>query len=87
MPRKKVYTDNVVISFSGGRTSALMTIEMLKQEKYKDAQIIFANTGKENEKTLLFVHQVDQYIQKVFSKSIVWVEYNPDSNDEEPLPF
>lgn len=63
-----------VISFSGGRTSALMTIELLKDDRYKDAVVIFANTGKENEETLKFVHKVDCFI----GKRIIWIEYNPD---------
>lgn len=66
--------DNTCISFSGGRTSALMAIELLKDEKYKDAAVIFANTGKENEATLKFVNDVDKYI----GNRIVWIEYNPD---------
>lgn len=66
--------ENTVLSFSGGRTSALMTIELLKDEKYKNAVVIFANTGKENEATLKFVHQVSQFL----NDRIIWVEYNPD---------
>jgi len=66
--------NETVISFSGGRTSAFMTIELLKEEKYKDAVVIFANTGKENEATLKFVKQVNEYI----GGRIIWLEYNPD---------
>jgi 3'-phosphoadenosine 5'-phosphosulfate sulfotransferase (PAPS reductase)/FAD synthetase len=65
-----------VISFSGGRTSAFMAIELLKDEQYKDAMVIFANTGKENEATLKFVKQVNEFI----GGRIVWLEYNPDPN-------
>lgn len=63
-----------MISFSGGRTSALMTIELLKMPQYRDAMVVFANTGKENESTLQFVKQVNEWI----GGRIVWVEYNPD---------
>jgi 3'-phosphoadenosine 5'-phosphosulfate sulfotransferase (PAPS reductase)/FAD synthetase len=63
-----------VISFSGGRTSAFMTIELLKDERYRDAVVIFANTGKENEATLNFVKRVNEYI----GGRIIWLEYNPD---------
>lgn len=66
--------DNQVISFSGGRTSAFMTLEMLKDERYKNAVVIFANTGKENEATLEFVKNVDELI----GNRIIWLEYNPD---------
>lgn len=65
----------VVLSMSGGRTSAFMTIEMLKDEKYKDAVVIFANTGKESEATLRFVKQVNEYI----GGRVIWIEYNPDA--------
>lgn len=63
-----------VISFSGGRTSAFMTIELLKDEKYKDSIVVFANTGKENEATLKFINQVNEFI----GGRIIWLEYNPD---------
>lgn len=70
-------SDNYVFQMSGGRTSAYMTIEGLKQEEYKDALVFFENTGKEHLKTLDFVHQVDQYIFERFGKNIIWLEYNP----------
>lgn len=64
-----------VISISGGRTSSFMTIELLKDELYKDAVVIFTNTGKEKEKTLEFVNNVD----KLIGGRIVWLEY--ENND------
>lgn len=70
--------DNKVISFSGGRTSAYMTIKLLEQPENKDAVIIFANTGKENEATLEFVNAMDLHLKTAFGKSIIWLEYNPD---------
>lgn len=70
--------ENICLSFSGGRTSAFMTIECLKLPRFKDAVIIFANTGKEEEATLEFVNECDLYIQKHFDKEIIWLEYNPD---------
>lgn len=69
--------ENIVLSFSGGRTSAFMTIECLKLPRFKDAVVIFANTGKEEEETLVFVNECDLYIQKHFNKEIIWLEYNP----------
>jgi 3'-phosphoadenosine 5'-phosphosulfate sulfotransferase (PAPS reductase)/FAD synthetase len=69
-----VIDSQTIISFSGGRTSAFMTIELLKDERYKDAVVIFANTGKENEATLTFVKKVNEYI----GGGIIWLEYNPD---------
>ena len=67
-------SDNYVFNFSGGRTSAYMTIEGLKQEEYHDAIISFQNTGKEDPRTLDFVHQVDEYLG---GNRIVWLEYIP----------
>ena len=63
---------NYCLSFSGGRTSAYMTLECLKLEQYKNALIVFSNTGKENESTLKFVNDVDLYLG---GNKIVWVEF------------
>lgn len=67
-------SNQTVISFSGGRTSAFMTIELLRMPEYRNAMVIFTNTGKENEQTLRFVKQVNEFI----GGGIVWLEYNPD---------
>jgi hypothetical protein len=61
----------LAISFSGGRTSAVMT--KLCVEKFKDSHdiaITFANTGCEHENTLKFVDQCDKH----FNWNVVWVE-------------
>jgi len=51
----------ILISFSGGRTSAFMTKYILESEKYKDREkvVIFSNTGKERLETLDFVNRCD----------------------------
>ena len=67
-----------LISFSGGRTSAFMTIEMLKDEEVRNSSlIVFCNTGKECPETLDFVLQVSCYIYKHFKKNVIWLEYCP----------
>jgi hypothetical protein len=61
----------LLISFSGGRTSAFMTKWCL--ENYKDKYemiVVFANTGKERNETLDFVEKCDEY----FGFNCVWVE-------------
>jgi hypothetical protein len=61
----------LAISFSGGRTSAVMT--KLCVEKFKDTHdiaITFANTGSEHENTLKFVDQCDKH----FGWNVVWIE-------------
>lgn len=61
----------MVISFSGGRTSAFMTKMLLdiKSDEY-DFIVIFANTGQEHEKTLEFIRNCDTH----FGFNTVWVE-------------
>lgn len=49
-----------LISFSGGRTSAYMLHEILRAHDGQlppDVHVAFANTGKEREETLRFVHE------------------------------
>lgn len=63
--------NKVLISFSGGETSAYMTQELFKQFKgFRDMIVVFANTGEENEATLQFVDKCDKY----YGWNVVWVE-------------
>ena len=65
----------ILVSFSGGRTSAYMG-KYLKQ-KYEGTDVelcfVFANTGKEREETLDFINECD----KRWGFEVNWVEYNP----------
>lgn len=62
----------LLISFSGGETSALMSKLILENMRsdYDEIRCVFANTGQENEETLRFVDQCD----KAFGLSVTWVE-------------
>jgi hypothetical protein len=62
----------LAISFSGGRTSAMMTYLCLKKyDATHDIQITFANTGCEHEETLRFVDAVDRNFA---NGRVVWIE-------------
>ena len=67
----------LVISFSGGETSAFMTGLLLNMffdgrldEKYTEVSVVFANTGQETEATLEFVRLVGMK----FDVDITWLE-------------
>jgi hypothetical protein len=62
----------LLISFSGGETSALMTklIHERWRGRYEEIVTVFANTGQENEQTLEFVRRCDE----AFKWGVVWVE-------------
>lgn len=63
--------EKLIISFSGGRTSALMTKYCLDNWKDKyEMIVVFANTGKERLESLDFVKQCDEE----FRFNCVWVE-------------
>jgi len=65
------------ISFSGGRTSAFMLHKVLQAHQMSlpsDAAVCFANTGKEDEATLKFVHDCSTH----WNVPIVWLEYQRD---------
>jgi hypothetical protein len=69
---KKSEGKNLLVSFSGGRTSALMCKFIKEHSKYKDWNVlfVFANTGREREETLQFVNECD----KRFNLNLVWIE-------------
>ncbi len=63
--------DKLLISFSGGRTSAYMTHRILQEIGASvDARIVFANTGQEDENTLEFARNCETF----FNRKIYWVE-------------
>lgn len=94
-------TGPALISFSGGRTSAYMLKQILDAHGGTlpdDVHVVFANTGKEREETLRFVHECSVR----WNVPIVWLEwragagvdtedrfvivgYNSASRDGEPL--
>jgi hypothetical protein len=64
---------NLLVSFSGGETSAFMAQWLnnhYEEHGYENIVFVFANTGLENEQTLEFVERCDKY----FKLGIQWVE-------------
>lgn len=72
--RLKRENKNLLVTFSGGRTSALMCKFIKEHSLYKDWNVlfVFANTGREKEETLQFVDECD----KRFNLNLVWIEAN-----------
>jgi len=68
----------ILISFSGGRTSAFMAKLLMEHQTLVDVPkvVCFANTGKEFEATLDFVNECD----KRWNLNVVWLEavVNPE---------
>ncbi len=67
--------ENILVAFSGGRTSAFMC-HFLKENMNHlyNLKFVYANTGLEHEKTLEFVNNVDKYL----ALDLVWIEANID---------
>lgn len=63
--------DNILVSFSGGETSAFLLQYILKNYSDYNIKVVFANTGEENEETLSFVEKCAKY----FNVDVVWLEY------------
>lgn len=62
----------LLVSFSGGESSAYMAkrIAEMNSVKYSDIIFVFANTGQEMPETLDFVN----YVDKAFHLGLVWLE-------------
>lgn len=71
---KEKQRDVIQVSFSGGRSSAMMAKIMLENYPREKLIFTFANTGKEMPETLDFVHECD----KRWDLSLIWVEYCPE---------
>ncbi len=74
--------EKLLISFSGGRTSAYMLQVLLSSKKYNDIYdyiVVFANTGKEHEGTLEFVRDCEIN----FGCKIIWLEAKHKNENNE----
>ncbi len=66
----------ILVTFSGGRSSAFMAVFVKNYYPNHEKLFVFANTGKEREETLIFVDKCD----KEFDLNLVWLE--ADVNEE-----
>lgn len=88
-------TGPALISFSGGRTSAYMLWRILQAHGGTlpdDVHVCFANTGKEREETLRFVHDCAthwgvrvRWLERDGKKGVREVGFNSASRDGEPF--
>jgi 3'-phosphoadenosine 5'-phosphosulfate sulfotransferase (PAPS reductase)/FAD synthetase len=79
-------TEPTVISFSGGRTSGFMLWKVLQAHGGflpKNAMVIFANTGKEDEATLKFVDDCS----KNWNVDITWLEFRDNETKFEVVNY
>lgn len=65
----------IQVSFSGGRSSAMMAKIMLDNYDRNNLIFMFANTGKEMPQTLDFVHECDTK----WNLGVVWIEYDKET--------
>lgn len=60
----------IIVSFSGGKTSAFMTKKLIDQYGKENIVCVFANTGAEHPETLDFVNRCD----KEWGLGVIWLE-------------
>lgn len=75
--RKERNFDQLMISFSGGRSSAMMLYKMIEDGSAQNAVVCFANTGKERNETLDFVQKCDE--EWGGGNMIKWLEFDLDT--------
>ena len=75
----------LLLSFSFGETSAFMTKWMLdnKRHEYDEIKVVVANTGQENEESLVFGDLCDKH----FGFDLVWVEAQINTSDRKNSSF
>lgn len=68
-------TGNIHITLSGGRTSSYLLYRLLEQngDLPERCRVVFANTGREDPRTLDFVKQIGER----WAVTITWVQYSP----------
>lgn len=63
--------ENILVSFSGGRTSGFMCKWLIDNMSHLyNLHFVYSNTGLEHEKTLEFINKCDKY----FNLNLTWIE-------------
>lgn len=86
MENPYLITGPALVSFSGGRTSAYMLYQILQAHGGKlpnDVIVAFANTGKEREETLRFVHECSTR----WNVKVHWIEWRRGKPGFEEVGF
>jgi len=68
----------IIVSFSGGRTSAFMSKMLIDQHGKDRVVCVFANTGSEDDRTLDFVNECDNR----WGLNVVWLEAKVNAEKE-----
>ncbi len=63
----------IVSSFSGGRTSAYNTIEVLIKHGVENVDVVFMDTGAEHPKTYKFIREFAKFLKESFDKDIIFL--------------
>jgi hypothetical protein len=95
-----IASDNLMVTVSGGRSSAFMAYHILHDEKYKhyNKVFVFCNTGMERFETIQFLKNIEKYwkipiikIEGVYSKDLgTGIKYkivDYDNLNMNALPF
>ena len=53
--------EKILVSFSGGETSAYMINHLLLKYPNNKYKFVFMNTGEENEETLVFIKKCEEF--------------------------
>lgn len=76
-------TGKPLVSFSGGKSSAMMLHILKENLRVDEFEVVFANTGREREETLQFVKDCQDH----WGLNIHWVEWIPEKPNFRMVDF
>lgn len=69
----------IVVSFSGGRTSAYTVIKAIEEFGAENVDVVYMDTGAEHPKTYEFIRKFHQYILETYGIEIVYLRTDFDT--------